>query len=63
MSKTLSEGWAARDGLGLTIARHIVEGHKGEIRAESPGEGRGAKFTITLPLDGNTAGRETPSSN
>jgi signal transduction histidine kinase len=59
------EGWAARDGLGLglTIARHIVEGHKGEIRADSPGEGRGAKFTITLPLDGNTAGRETPSSN
>jgi CheY-like chemotaxis protein len=37
-------------GLGLAIARHLVEIHGGTIRAESRGEGEGAKFTITLPL-------------
>ena len=37
-------------GLGLAIARHLVEIHGGTIRAESPGQGRGAKFSIRLPL-------------
>ncbi|PYT15184.1 MAG: histidine kinase [Acidobacteria bacterium] len=37
-------------GLGLAIARHIVELHGGSVRAESPGEGKGATFTVTLPL-------------
>jgi signal transduction histidine kinase len=37
-------------GLGLAIARHIVELHGGEITAESAGEGRGATFTMRLPL-------------
>jgi PAS domain S-box-containing protein len=37
-------------GLGLAIARHIVELHHGEITAESDGLGRGAKFTVTLPM-------------
>ncbi|HEV8430832.1 MAG TPA: CHASE domain-containing protein [Pyrinomonadaceae bacterium] len=37
-------------GLGLAIARHLVEIHGGVIRAESKGEGRGATFTIRLPL-------------
>lgn len=37
-------------GLGLAIVRHIVNVHSGEVRAESPGEGLGATFTITLPL-------------
>ena len=36
-------------GLGLAIARHIVELHHGEIVAESEGPGRGAQFTVTLP--------------
>jgi two-component system, OmpR family, phosphate regulon sensor histidine kinase PhoR len=35
-------------GLGLAIARHIVEGHGGQIWAESQ-EGRGASFYFTLP--------------
>lgn len=37
-------------GLGLAIARHLVEIHGGTIRAESRGDGEGATFTITLPL-------------
>jgi signal transduction histidine kinase len=43
-------------GLGLPIARHLVEMHGGRIRAESEGVGRGATFTITLPLDSGDAG-------
>jgi signal transduction histidine kinase len=37
-------------GLGLTIVRHIVELHGGNVRAASPGEGQGATFTIQLPV-------------
>ena len=37
-------------GLGLYIAREIVEQHGGRIWAESPGPGQGATFTFTLPL-------------
>ena len=37
-------------GLGLAIARHLVELHRGTITAESPGSGLGATFTVTLPL-------------
>lgn len=36
-------------GIGLTIARSIVEAHGGHIWAESPGEGKGSTFFITLP--------------
>ena len=37
-------------GLGLAIARHIVELHHGEIRAHSEGLGQGSEFTVTLPV-------------
>lgn len=37
-------------GLGLAITRHIVELHGGTIEARSPGKGRGATFTVTIPL-------------
>lgn len=40
-------------GLGLAIARQIVELHGGTIQAESPGEGKGATFTVNLPLPRN----------
>ena len=36
-------------GLGLSISKGIVEAHGGQIWAESPGEGKGATFTFTLP--------------
>ena len=37
-------------GLGMSIARDIVERHGGTISADSAGEGRGATFTVRLPL-------------
>jgi signal transduction histidine kinase/CHASE1-domain containing sensor protein/ActR/RegA family two-component response regulator len=43
-------------GLGLAIARHLVEIHGGVIRAESPGVDRGATFTVRLPLLEKTIG-------
>ena len=36
-------------GLGLAIARHIVELHEGRIAAASDGEGKGATLTVDLP--------------
>jgi signal transduction histidine kinase/CheY-like chemotaxis protein len=37
-------------GLGLSIAKHIVELHGGTIEAESAGPGRGATFVVRLPI-------------
>jgi signal transduction histidine kinase len=37
-------------GLGLAIVRYLVEAHGGTIWASSKGEGKGATFTIQLPL-------------
>jgi PAS domain S-box-containing protein len=37
-------------GLGLSIAKQLVELHGGTIRAQSDGDGRGATFTVELPL-------------
>jgi len=42
-------------GLGLAIVKNIVELHGGSVAAESGGEGRGATFTITLPVTTSSA--------
>jgi histidine kinase len=41
---------AGGSGIGLTIARHLVEAHGGTLRAESPGRGKGSTFTLSLPI-------------
>jgi PAS domain S-box-containing protein len=37
-------------GLGLAIVRHLVELHGGTVKASSEGEGKGATFTVSLPI-------------
>lgn len=37
-------------GLGLAIVKHLVELHGGQVRAKSPGPGRGATFSVALPI-------------
>jgi two-component system sensor histidine kinase BaeS len=37
-------------GLGLTIARAIMTAHGGTLTADSEGAGRGATFTLALPV-------------
>jgi signal transduction histidine kinase len=46
-SRTSASGGS---GIGLTIARHLVEAHGGHIWATSPGPGQGSTFSFTLPL-------------
>lgn len=48
-------------GLGLSIVRHLVEGHGGTVTAESEGRDRGATFTVRLPV--RTARPATPAPN
>ncbi len=38
-------------GLGLALVRELVELHGGSVRAASEGEGKGATFTIELPIE------------
>jgi PAS domain S-box-containing protein len=37
-------------GLGLSIVRYLTEAHGGSVNAESAGRGKGAKFTVCLPI-------------
>jgi signal transduction histidine kinase len=54
-------------GLGLAIVRHLVELHGGSVTAESAGAGRGATFTVQLPVraaeDGALEGGVTAPGN
>jgi signal transduction histidine kinase len=37
-------------GIGLTIARHLVEAHAGQIGVTSDGLDQGSTFSLTLPI-------------
>jgi CheY-like chemotaxis protein len=37
-------------GLGLSLVKHLAELHGGSVTVESPGEGQGATFTVSLPV-------------
>src|SRR6185436_16512636 len=53
-------------GLGLSIAKPIVEAHGGKLEPQSDGPGKGATFTITLPLcdsPAHPAGAHTDGSD
>jgi signal transduction histidine kinase len=50
VDKSRSRASGGGSGIGLTIARHLVEAHGGKIWAESEGDGKGSRFVFTLPM-------------
>ena len=48
VDKSRSRNAGGGSGIGLTIAKHLVEAHGGRIWAESNGEGQGSTFTFSL---------------
>ena len=59
LPRVFSKFWRSKDarttdtegmGIGLFMAKEIIERHEGEVYVESPGRGKGSTFTIKLPL-------------
>lgn len=49
VDKSRSRAAGGGSGIGLTIAKHLVEAHGGKIWAESEGKGKGSRFVFTIP--------------
>jgi len=62
---TTTTGVARRTGLGLGLAivRHLVEAHGGTVHAASEGLGKGATFTVELPVMVGRAIQATDSTS
>jgi histidine kinase len=50
VDKSRSRSAGGGSGIGLTIARHLIETHGGRIWAESKGAGQGSTFTFSLKI-------------
>lgn len=50
--KSRSRQSGGGSGIGLTIAKHLVEAHGGKIWAKSEGQDKGSTFAFSLPLQG-----------
>lgn len=50
VDKSRSRNAGGGSGIGLTIARHLVEAHGGRIWVESEGDGKGSTFSFSLKL-------------
>ena len=50
VDKSRSRAAGGGSGIGLTIAKYLVEAHGGEIRVQSEGKDRGSAFIFSLPV-------------
>jgi len=50
VDKSRSRNAGGGSGIGLTIAKHLVEAHGGRIWVESKGDGQGSTFTFSLKI-------------